>query len=139
MAGALVLDKPYHNLKGIIVSKGLRQKDIAEKLDMDKSTLSMKLNRYRGRDFTFSEASKLAGLLGVKMEDFQQYFFTLKVAKTTTQKGSNMKEIEKNALNDVLRTIMIINNKIEEIIEIQKQQELAISYLRGIMDGSGPD
>lgn len=50
-----------------------------------------------------------------------------------------MKEIEKNALKDVLRTIMIINNKIEEIIEIQKQQELAISYLRGIMDGSGPD
>lgn len=70
MGGALVLDKPYHNLKGIIVSKGLKQKDIAEKLDMDKSTLSMKLNRYRGRDFTFSEASKLAELLGVKMEDF---------------------------------------------------------------------
>ena len=70
MGGALVLDKPYHKLKGIIVSKGLKQKDIAEKLDMDKSTLSMKLNRYRGRDFTFSEASKLAELLGVKMEDF---------------------------------------------------------------------
>ena len=70
MGGALVLDKPYHNLKGIIVSKGLKQKDIAEKLDMDKSTLNMKLNRYRGRDFTFSEASKLAELLGVKMEDF---------------------------------------------------------------------
>ena len=70
MEGVLVLDKPYHNLKGIIVSKGLKQKDIAEKLDMDKSTLSMKLNRYRGRDFTFSEASKLAELLGVKMEDF---------------------------------------------------------------------
>lgn len=47
-----------------------------------------------------------------------------------------MKEIEKNALNDVLRTIMIINNKIEEIIEIQKQQELAISYLRGMIAGS---
>lgn len=70
MASAFLLDKPYHNLKGIIVSKGLKQKDIAEKLDMDKSTLSMKLNRYRGRDFTFSEASKLAELLGVKMEDF---------------------------------------------------------------------
>ena len=94
MGGALVLDKPYHNLKGIIVSKGLKQKDIAEKLDMDKSTLSMKLNRYRGRDFTFSEASKLAELLGVKMEDFQQYFFTLKVAKTTTQKGEPMEEIK---------------------------------------------
>ena len=70
MASELILDKPYHNLKGIIVSKGVKQKDIAEKLDMDKSTLSMKLNRYRGRDFTFSEASKLAELLGVKMEDF---------------------------------------------------------------------
>lgn len=70
MESELVLDKPYHNLKGIIVSKGLKQKDIADKLDMDKSTLSMKLNRYRGRDFTFSEASKLAELLGVKLEDF---------------------------------------------------------------------
>ena len=70
MTSELVLDKPYHNLKGIIVSKGLKQNDIAEALDMDKSTLSMKLNRYRGRDFTFSEASKLAELLGVKMEDF---------------------------------------------------------------------
>ena len=70
MESSLVLDKPYHNLKGIIVSKGMKQKDIAEKLDMDKSTLSVKLNRYRGRDFTFSEASKLAELLGVRMEDF---------------------------------------------------------------------
>ena len=98
MEGSLVLDKPYHNLKGIIVSKGLKQNDIAKKLDMDKSTLSMKLNRYRGRDFTFSEASKLAELLGVKMEDFQQYFFTLKVAKTTTQKGGRMKETIKEFL-----------------------------------------
>lgn len=70
MAGVLELDKPYHNLKGIIVSKGLKQNDIADKLGMDKSTLSMKINRYKGRDFTFSEASKLAKLLEVKMEDF---------------------------------------------------------------------
>jgi hypothetical protein len=70
MAGVLELDKPYHNLKGIIVSKGLKQNDIADKLGMDKSTLSVKLNRYKGRDFTFSEASKLAELLGIKMEDF---------------------------------------------------------------------
>ena len=90
MTSELVLDKPYHNLKGIIVSKGLKQNDIADKLGMDKSTLSMKINRYKGRDFTFSEASKLADLLGVKMEDFQQYFFTLKVAKTTT-KGERMR------------------------------------------------
>nr|DAY27226.1 MAG TPA: helix-turn-helix domain protein [Caudoviricetes sp.] len=70
MEGSLVLDKPYYNLKGIIVSKGLKQNDIADKLGMNKSTLSTKINRYKGRDFTFSEASKLADLLGVKMEDF---------------------------------------------------------------------
>lgn len=70
MVGALELDKPYHNLKGIIVSKGLKQNDIANELGIDKSTLSMKINRYKGRDFTFSEASKLADFLGVKMEDF---------------------------------------------------------------------
>ena len=47
-----------------------------------------------------------------------------------------MKEIEKNALNDVLRTIILINGKIEEISEIQKQQEILISYLRGMIAGS---
>lgn len=50
-----------------------------------------------------------------------------------------MKEIEKNALNDVLRTIVLINSKIEEIIEIQKQQELVISYLQGMIAGSEAD
>nr|DAZ04929.1 MAG TPA: hypothetical protein [Caudoviricetes sp.] len=47
-----------------------------------------------------------------------------------------MKEIEKNALDDVLRTIILINGKIEEIAEIQKQQEILISYLRGMIAGS---
>ena len=42
----------------------------------------------------------------------------------------------KNALNDVLRTIILINGKIEEISEIQKQQEILISYLRGMIAGS---
>lgn len=50
-----------------------------------------------------------------------------------------MKEIEKNALNDVLRTIRLINGKIEEIAEIQKQQKVLISYLLGIMDGCNSD
>lgn len=50
-----------------------------------------------------------------------------------------MKEIEKNALNEVLRTVRLINEKVAEVVELQSQQELAITYLRGIMDGSGPD
>ena len=47
-----------------------------------------------------------------------------------------MKEIEKNALNEVLRTVRLINEKVAEIRELQNQQELAISYGRGIMDSS---
>ena len=70
MSGVMVLDKPYLNLKSIIVSKGMKQKEIAEQLDMDKSTFNMKVNRFRGRDFTFSEASKLSKLLDINMEDF---------------------------------------------------------------------
>ena len=71
----------------------MKQKEIAEQLDMDKSTFNMKVNRYRGRDFTFSEASKLSKLLDIKMQDFQ-YFFRKKVAKTTTQKGDAMNELK---------------------------------------------
>lgn len=50
-----------------------------------------------------------------------------------------MNELEKTALNEVLRTVRLINEKIAEVVELQSQQELAISYLRGVMDGSGPD
>ena len=46
-----------------------------------------------------------------------------------------MNELEKTALNEVLRTVRLINEKVAEVIELQSQQELAISYLRGIMDG----
>ena len=70
MESVMMIDKAYLNLKSIIVSKGMKQKEIAEKLGMDKSTFNMKVNRYRGRDFTFSEASELSKILDVKMEDF---------------------------------------------------------------------
>lgn len=50
-----------------------------------------------------------------------------------------MNDLEKKALNEVLRTVRLINEKVAEVVELQSQQELAISYLRGIMDGSGPD
>lgn len=70
MSSTIDVSKPYLNLKSAIISKGLKHKEIAKDLKMDKSTFSMKLNRYRGRDFTFSEATKLAKMLGIKMEDF---------------------------------------------------------------------
>lgn len=50
-----------------------------------------------------------------------------------------MNELERKALNEVLRMVRLINEKVAEIGELQSQQELAISYLRGIMDGSESD
>ena len=55
------------------------------------------------------------------------------------ERSREMNELEKTALNEVLRTVRLINQKVAEVVELQSQQELAISYLRGIMDGSGLD
>jgi len=55
------------------------------------------------------------------------------------ERSRKMNELEKKALNEVLRTVRLINQKVAEVVELQSQQELAISYLRGIMDGSVSD
>ena len=54
----------------------------------------------------------------------------------SNRKGVRMNELERTALNEILRTVRLINEKVAEIRELQSQQELAISYLRGIMDSS---
>lgn len=43
-------------------------------------------------------------------------------------------EVEKTAIDEVLRTVTLINKKIEEVIELQRQQDLAVFYLRGVLD-----
>ena len=57
----------------------------------------------------------------------------------TSRKENGMNELERTALNEVLRTVRLINQKVAEVVELQSQQELAITYLRGIMDGSLSD
>ncbi|AAP81892.1 putative gp10 [Streptococcus oralis] len=47
-----------------------------------------------------------------------------------------MNELERKGLDEVLRTVRLINDKVAEVVELQSQQELAISYLRGIVDSS---
>ncbi|HFU4116972.1 TPA: helix-turn-helix domain-containing protein [Streptococcus suis] len=61
---------PYLSIKSIIVKKGMKHKDIALKLGMDKSTFSLKINRSQNRDFTLSESQQLAQILGVSLSDF---------------------------------------------------------------------
>lgn len=48
-------------------------------------------------------------------------------------------EVEKTAINEVLRTVTLINKRFEEIIELQRQQDLAIFYLRGVLYAKDQD
>ena len=51
--------------------------------------------------------------------------------------GAN--EVEKTAFNEVLGTVTLNNKKIEEVIELQRQQDRAIFYLRGVLDAKDQD
>ena len=61
---------PYYNLKLLMDRKGLTQSKVAEELKMDRATFNLKINRKNGRDFTFGEAIRIAGLLEEKIDDF---------------------------------------------------------------------
>ena len=43
--------RPYYKVKAIIIGRGLKQKDIANKIGMNASLFNIKLNRINGRDF----------------------------------------------------------------------------------------
>ena len=63
-------EKPYLKIKNLIALNGTNQKEVAKAIGMSRSLLSIKINRINGRDFTTSEAKKLADYLGVKVDDF---------------------------------------------------------------------
>ncbi|WP_086037233.1 helix-turn-helix transcriptional regulator [Staphylococcus aureus] len=65
-----VADKPYLKIKSLIALKGTNQKEVAKAIGMSRSLLSIKINRINGRDFTTSEAKKLADHLNVKVDVF---------------------------------------------------------------------
>ncbi len=50
--------------------KELTKKKLLKQSEMSRSLLSIKINRINGRDFTTSEAKKLADHLNVKVDDF---------------------------------------------------------------------
>lgn len=60
----------YSKIKGLIVSKGLKQKDVSSQLGIDETVLSRKLNRSGGADLSFSEAITLSILLEVDISNF---------------------------------------------------------------------
>ncbi|HJE96541.1 MAG TPA: helix-turn-helix transcriptional regulator [Ligilactobacillus acidipiscis] len=66
----LTKKQPYWGLKKQIAIKGLKQADVANEIGMDITTFNLKLNRSNGRDFYFSEVSKIARYLKIHPSDF---------------------------------------------------------------------
>lgn len=67
---AIAEKNPYYKLKSLIEQNGFTQSEIAGKIDMDRSTFSLKINRKNGRDFTFAEAIEIAEVLDTTISNF---------------------------------------------------------------------
>ena len=67
----------YAKLRGKIKEVFGTQERFAEAMEMDRSTLSLKLNG-KG-DWSSTEVEKACGLLGIQIEEVYAYFFTAKV------------------------------------------------------------
>lgn len=61
--------KGYSKLKGYFVEKNISQREVAELLDINRSTLNSKLNRNKA-DFTMGEARLIASKYGLDMNKF---------------------------------------------------------------------
>lgn len=66
----MVENKRYAVLKSILDKKGISQSVVADAINMDRTTFNIKINRYRGRDFTLQEAIHISKFLNVPIDDF---------------------------------------------------------------------
>lgn len=64
----------YSKLKGRIVEKNMTQNDVAEKMNIAKSTLNLKLNNKIL--FSQDDIISISRILEIPKEDIGQYFFT---------------------------------------------------------------
>ena len=60
----------YGTLKGLLVKKGIKQEELANRIGMDRTTFNIKINRYKGRDFTLSEAIAISNAIDEPIDNF---------------------------------------------------------------------
>mgnify|MGYP001947786641 CR=1 FL=1 len=68
-----------NKLKGKIVEKGLTVTEVAEKIDIDRSSLYRKLNN-EGETLTIKEANKIVKVLNLPATEATEIFFSNSVA-----------------------------------------------------------
>lgn len=66
-----------NKLKGMIKEKELTQEEIAQRLNISKSTFNLKING--NAYFSQEEIFKISTILDIPDNLFKEYFFTLKV------------------------------------------------------------
>lgn len=47
-----------------------------------------------------------------------------------------LNEQEKTAVRELLNSVNVIRSKTEELVQLQTEQKMLISYLQGVMDAS---
>ncbi|MGY0692935.1 helix-turn-helix domain-containing protein [Virgibacillus sp. FSP13] len=68
----------YSKFKGWLVEKGIRQKEIADFLGMDRTRFNLILNGQQGKDFKVNEVNKICKHLNISAD---KYFFNQKVSR----------------------------------------------------------
>ena len=68
-----------NKLRGKIIENGLSVKDLADNLEMDRSTLYRKMNS-EGDTLTISDAEKISKILNLSLEEVNSIFFSNFVA-----------------------------------------------------------
>lgn len=58
----------YNKLKGLLKERGINNSDLAELLNVHRVTVSNKLNRSQGADFTMTEVRKLCLYLDISAD-----------------------------------------------------------------------
>jgi predicted XRE-type DNA-binding protein len=64
-----MLREPYYKFKGYLAENNIKQKNVAETLEISQATFSKRLNG-KGGDFTIQDAKKICLALGIKAEIF---------------------------------------------------------------------
>ena len=101
----------YGTLKGLLVQKNIKQEDLANQIGMDRTTFNIKINRYRGRDFTLSEAIAISKAI---QEPIDNFFWFKSILKETRKGWIMEKEIE------MIHLMEQMDQKIEMLIEFNK-------------------
>lgn len=76
----------YNKLKGLLKERGINNSDLAELLNVHRVTVSNKLNRSQGADFTMTEVRKLCLYLDISADI---YFLSVGRENTTNEKIHN--------------------------------------------------